>query len=121
MSSPDEDLSALEQRRAAVQAQLEARKQTEEAAAPGRASALGAALSLSVEFVAAAVVGVALGYGAGLIFGGMVWFILAGLVLGFATGVRNVIRAAVKMQAAASAPQGQAPQARDNGDKTNGE
>ncbi len=51
--------------------------------------------------VAAVLVGAALGYGVGWLFGGSPWFWIVGLFFGFAAGVRNAIRAAVKMQAAA--------------------
>ena len=57
-------------------------------------SAMAQALRLSSEFVAAVVVGAALGYGLDTLFGTGPWGLIVFLLLGFAAAVVNVMRSA---------------------------
>jgi ATP synthase protein I len=65
------------------------------------ASAVARGFRLASEFVAAIIVGAGLGYGADLLFGTSPWGLIILLLLGFAAGVLNVIRATAEMTAAA--------------------
>jgi ATP synthase protein I len=60
---------------------------------------LGRAFRLASEFVAAIIVGAALGWGADQLFGTAPWGMVILLLLGFAAGVVNVIRATAEMNA----------------------
>jgi ATP synthase protein I len=60
--------------------------------------ALGAAMRMSVELVAALFVGGLLGLGLDRLFHTAPWIMVVGLMLGFAAGVRNAVRAAYAMQ-----------------------
>ena len=62
--------------------------------------ALGAAWRMSVELVAALVVGGLLGLGLDRLFGTAPWIMVVGLMFGFAAGVRGAVRAAYAMQVA---------------------
>ena len=98
MSEPSED--DLERRRAALDAELRARK----AAAPpppseggrptGAGEGLGVAMRVSTEFMAGLAVGAALGYGADRLLGTSPWGFILFFLLGFAASVVNAIRAA---------------------------
>lgn len=57
-------------------------------------SAMAIGFKYATEFSAAVLVGAALGYGADKFLGTAPWGLLVGLILGFAAGVMNVIRAA---------------------------
>ena len=57
-------------------------------------TAMGQALRLSSEFVAAVVVGAAIGYGIDWAFGTAPWGLVIFLLLGFAAAVVNVMRSA---------------------------
>ncbi len=59
-------------------------------------AALGRALRLSTELLAAILVGTALGWGLDRLTGLSPWFLLAGIGFGFAAGVRNIWRAMLK-------------------------
>lgn len=75
-------------------------------AAPRRsgASGYGLAVRLGSEFVAAVLVGIALGWGLDKLAGTSPWGLIVFLLLGFAAGVMNVLRAAGTV----SAPAGRA-------------
>jgi ATP synthase protein I len=68
------------------------------------ASAVATGFRLASEFVAAIIVGAGLGYGVDLLFGTTPWGLVILLLLGFAAGVLNVIRATAEMNAAARVP-----------------
>lgn len=57
-------------------------------------SGMAVGFKYATEFSAAVLVGAALGYGADNFLGTAPWGLLVGLILGFAAGVMNVIRAA---------------------------
>jgi ATP synthase protein I len=61
---------------------------------------MGRAFRLASEFVAAILVGLGLGWGVDTLFGTTPWGIIVLLLLGFAAGVLNVVRAASEMNAA---------------------
>ncbi|MBS7695773.1 MULTISPECIES: AtpZ/AtpI family protein [unclassified Chelatococcus] len=58
------------------------------------ASSLGSAMRLAGEFVSGVIVGAALGWGVDQFFGTKPWGLMILLLLGFAAGVMNVMRAA---------------------------
>lgn len=60
---------------------------------------LGRGFRLASEFVAAIIVGAALGWGADTLFGTTPWGMIILLLLGFAAGVLNVIRATAELNA----------------------
>jgi ATP synthase protein I len=62
------------------------------------ASALGLAWRMSTEIVATLVVGGLLGYGADQLIGSGPWGLLVGLILGFAAGLRNIMRLTARLQ-----------------------
>ena len=75
------------------------REERVRAEVPGRSGATGYALAvrLGSEFVAAVIVGVALGWGLDSVAGTAPWGLIVFLLLGFAAGVMNVLRAAGRM------------------------
>jgi len=74
-------------------------RQRAAAAAPRRSDTrgFGLAFRLASEFVAAIVVGAAIGWGLDALAGTTPWGMIGFLLLGFAAGVRNVIRSAEMM------------------------
>jgi ATP synthase protein I len=60
------------------------------------------AFRLASEFVAAIIVGAGLGYGIDMLFGTRPWGMVILLLVGFAAGVLNVVRASAEMNAAAT-------------------
>ncbi|MEZ5893049.1 MAG: AtpZ/AtpI family protein [Parvularculaceae bacterium] len=70
-----------------------ARGQTEEPAPKGSASAWGQAMRVSSELLAGLFVGCLLGLGLDHLLHTKPWFLLAGIGLGFAAGLRNLSRA----------------------------
>ena len=64
---------------------------------PHRSTDYGAALRLASEFVAGIIVGAALGWGLDQVAGTSPWGLIGFLLLGFAAGVVNVMRAAGRM------------------------
>ena len=73
------------------------------------------AFRLASEFVAAIIVGAGLGYGIDLLIGTRPWAMVILLLLGFAAGVLNVVRASAEMNAATPVPPG-TPAAPDDDD-----
>jgi ATP synthase protein I len=67
---------------------------------------LGRAVRLGSEFIAAILVGVALGYGFDLLVGTQPWGMLVMLLVGFAAGILNVTRAVAEMNKASPPPPG---------------
>lgn len=63
---------------------------------------LGRAFRLGSEFVAAIIVGAGLGWGVDQLIGTTPWGMIILLLLGFAAGVLNVIRATAEMNAEAA-------------------
>jgi ATP synthase protein I len=76
------------------------------AAAPRRSDTRGFSLGirLASEFVAAIVVGAAIGWGIDRLAGTTPWGMIGLLLLGFAAGVLNVMRSAEKMASAGTKP-----------------
>jgi ATP synthase protein I len=68
----------------------------------GEMTGIGRGFRLGSEFVAAIVVGAALGWGVDRLFGTMPWGMIILLLLGFAAGVLNVIRATAELNAEAA-------------------
>lgn len=74
--------------------------------------ALGVAWRMSIELVAALLVGGAVGLGLDRLLGWTPWLMLVGLALGFAAGVRGAVRTAYTMQtpqAPGESPEGLTP------------
>ncbi len=86
-------------------------------ASPGGQPANGAsrAYRLASEFVAAIIVGAGLGFGIDALFHTRPWAMVVLLLLGFAAGVVNVVRASAEMNAAAAVSPN-TPAAPDSGD-----
>jgi F0F1-type ATP synthase assembly protein I len=91
---------ALERRNALEQAEQARLAQAQ----ASRAS--GAAWRIMIDLVAAVAVCGALGYGAGLLFGGLALWLIAGLVFGFGIGMYMAARAAMQLQRDAQKPPG---------------
>jgi ATP synthase protein I len=66
----------------------------------GEMTGLGRAYRLGAEFVAAILVGLGIGWGIDQVFNTSPWGLIILLLLGFAAGVLNVIRATAEMNAA---------------------
>ncbi|HEY8594291.1 MAG TPA: AtpZ/AtpI family protein [Devosiaceae bacterium] len=62
----------------------------------------GRAYRLATEFFAAIIVGAAIGYTIDVLVGSSPWALIVMLMIGFAAGVLNVLRAAAELNAAAS-------------------
>src|SRR6185437_14460286 len=65
----------------------------------GTLSGANRAFRLASEFVAAIIVGAGLGYGIDLLFGTRPWGMIILLLMGFAAGVLNVVRASAELNA----------------------
>ncbi len=76
-------------------------------------SGLGRGLRIGSEFVAGILVGAGLGYLVDLGLNTSPWGMLILFMVGFAAGIRNVIRAVAEMNAAASSPPPPATAGRD--------
>ena len=73
---------------------------TETEAQSREMTGMGRAFRLASEFVAAILVGLGLGWGIDYLFKTSPWGLIILLLLGFAAGVLNVVRAAAEMNAA---------------------
>lgn len=97
-SEPESRDSDLERRSRELEAKLAAsrppRKDEGEESAPGGMAGYGQALKLSSEFVAGIVVGAGIGWLLDTVAGTSPWGLIIFLLLGFAAGVLNVLRAA---------------------------
>ena len=90
--------AALARRLERLGESLETRRAAEEAAkARGRPSGFAQATKVASEFVAGVVVGAAIGWGIDKALGTMPWALIVFLLLGFAAGVLNVLRAEGKV------------------------
>jgi ATP synthase protein I len=89
--------SDLAERIARARAEREAENRPRAAGGDNQASAMARGFRLASEFVAAIVVGAGLGLGADYLFGTAPWGLVILLLLGFAAGVLNVIRATAQM------------------------
>jgi ATP synthase protein I len=100
-------------------ARARAERQPEQAApaqGPAGLTGISRGFRLASEFVAAIVVGAGLGYGIDAIFSTRPWAMVILLLLGFAAGVLNVVRATAQMNAATAVPP-DTPAVRDDEDE----
>lgn len=79
-------------------------------------SGAGRAYRLASEFIAAIVVGGALGYGIDWVFKTQPWGLVILILLGFGAGVLNMVRATAEMNAINAVPPG-TPAVRDDDDE----
>jgi len=103
----------LEKRIASAQAKLEERSRPSSNAAAGKGMGLG--FRMGTDFVAAIIVGAVLGWGIDALFGISPWGLVVCLVLGFITGVRNVVRQAAAVQKDAGTATAPGEPGRDEG------
>jgi ATP synthase protein I len=82
----------------------------------GDMTGMGRAFRLASEFVAAIIVGGALGFGIDWLFKTQPWGMVIFILLGFAAGVLNVIRATAEMNAMTAVPPG-TPAVKDDDDE----
>ena len=82
----------------------------------GEMTGVGRAFRLASEFVAAIIVGGALGFGVDWLFKTQPWGMVIFMLLGFGAGVLNVVRAAAEMNATTAVP-GDTPPVRDDEDE----
>ena len=78
-----------------------------------RSRAMGKGFRLASELLAAMIVGPLLGLGVDHIFGSSPWGLLAGIFVGFATGVRNVAQSMKSSGADGHSPQNNQPEGRE--------
>lgn len=81
----------LDKRIAKAQAELDARKRP---TGLNTGKGMGLGFRMASDFVAAVIVGLVLGWGVDALFHTSPWGLIVCLILGFITGVRNVVRAA---------------------------
>lgn len=112
-----EERDALKRRAAELGQRLDEVK-ARKAPPPGdpraRGAAMGAAFKLAAELVVGVVVGGGIGWALDRHLGTAPWLLVLFLVLGFAAGMSNLIRAARRMQAAAEPLQRSAPSVADD-------
>lgn len=90
-------------------------KEAAERIRAGEMSGMGRAFRLASEFIAAIIVGGALGFGADKLFGTAPWGMIVLMLLGFLAGVLNVIRSTSELNAASAVPPG-TPAVKDDED-----
>lgn len=116
-----EEREAIRQRSADIGKKLDAVKARRAGADPeaerARQSAYGQAFRYAGELIVGVVVGGALGWALDRQFGTAPWLMILLVVLGFAAGLLNVIRAAQKAQALNEASQMAAPSIADDDDE----
>lgn len=83
----------LNQRIAEAQAKLDAQKQP---SAVDSAKGMGVGFKMASDFIAAVIVGAGLGWGLDELFGWSPWGLIVCLLLGFITGVKNIVAAATE-------------------------
>ena len=109
----------LNQRIADAQAKLDAQKQPSGIEA---ARGMGVGFKMGSDFIAAVIVGAGLGWGLDELFGWSPWGLIVCLLLGFITGVKNVVAAASQAarqtaENGSTGPRNQNPEAgQDKGD-----
>ena len=91
------DATAWDKRRAALDAKLAEHRarnavEAERERRPGTGQGIAEGLKLASEFVAGIIVGAAIGYGIDKLAGTMPFGLIVFLMIGFAAGVRNVLR-----------------------------
>ena len=96
-SAESSETAAWDARRAALEAKLAQHRvrnaaEAERESRPGTMQGLAEGLKLGSEFVAGVVVGAAIGYGIDYFAGTMPFGLIVFLMIGFAAGVRNVLR-----------------------------
>lgn len=96
----------LNERIAKAQAELDAQARPSKNAVDGPGMSLG--FRMAADFVAAIIVGAMLGWGFDQLLHSSPWGLIVCLMLGFITGVWNVVRTAQKANKAASPPDGKA-------------
>ncbi len=89
------------------------RAQKQEPGAGGRGGTVGMAFRLSADLVSAVVAGGVIGWGLDWLFGTGPWLLLLFFFLGIAAGIRNVIRTAREMNAAAQVLQAEDSREKD--------
>ena len=89
---PTPDRAAFDARLKALNARRDAERAEAERVSTGK-SDWGMAVKLSSEFIAAVIVGGALGYGFDVVFGTTPWGFIALFLLGFGAATLNVMRA----------------------------
>lgn len=100
---PPAEEAALAARLDRLGAKLEAHREAEAAAnARGQASGFARATKIASEFVAGVVVGGGIGWGFDRAFGTVPWGMIVFVLLGFAAGVLNVLRAEGRVAEAGS-------------------
>jgi len=72
--------------------------------ASGDMSTMARGMRIATEFIAAILVGTVMGYLIDLGLGTSPWFLLILFMVGFAAGIRNVIRVVTELNAASSSP-----------------
>jgi ATP synthase protein I len=90
----------LNERIAKAQAELDAQARPSSLESAGK---MGLGFRMASDFVAAVLVGAGLGWGMDELFGWSPWGLVVCLILGFITGVRNVVVAANQSAKAAAA------------------
>jgi ATP synthase protein I len=96
----------LNERIAKAQAELDAQARPSKNAVDGPGMGLG--FRMAADFVAAIIVGGLLGFGIDALLHSSPWGLIACLMLGFITGVWNVVRTAQKASGPSSPPDGKA-------------
>ncbi|HVY89183.1 MAG TPA: AtpZ/AtpI family protein [Hyphomonadaceae bacterium] len=94
----------LNERIAKAQAELDAQARPSKKAAEGPGMSLG--FRMAADFVAAVIVGAVLGFGIDTLVHTSPWGLVVCLILGFITGVWNIVRAANAASAAAQKDKG---------------
>lgn len=114
-----EDREAFKKRASDLGAKLDqakARHAVPSVDAKSRGAAMGQAFKIAIELVVGVAVGGFIGWVLDRQFGTAPWLLIVFLILGFAAGMLNVVRAARRMQAAAEPLQRSAPSVKDDDD-----
>jgi ATP synthase protein I len=113
-----EDREAIRKRSEELGQKLDAlksqRAEAERPAIPGNRSDFGAAFKFAAELVVGVAVGGGLGWALDKQFGTAPWLMVVLVILGFAAGLLNVVRAAQEAQAKNEALQKAAPSVKDD-------
>lgn len=96
--------SDLEKRIARAQGTRQQASKASAESGTGHGAGLGRAARLGTEFIAAILVGAGIGYVGDVALGTTPWLMLVMLLVGFASGILNVVRATAEMSAANPAP-----------------
>lgn len=110
---PEDDALSSLRRRVAKAREAESAAASKDRAPPSNAASM--AMRMGGEFVAALLVGAAIGFGIDQFAPTKPWGLVVGLVMGFAAGVTNVVRAA-KTYSAANPSDPNAPSIPDDED-----